>query len=71
MSTPVLAEQVKLKMVFIPASEKGDDKDYVNLINIIENLTSFTIEPIKVTDYNAALQGQCGSSLPLNACAAS
>ena len=32
------AEPIKLNMVFVPASEKGDDNDYVNLIKIIEKL---------------------------------
>ena len=40
-------------MVFVPASEK-DDKDYINLIKIINDLTGYEINPIKVTDYNAA-----------------
>ena len=54
---PVLAaNKVELKMVFVPASEKGDDKDYVNLIKIIEKLTGYFISPIKVTDYNAAVE---------------
>ena len=43
-------------MVFVPASEKGDDQDYISLIRIIENLTGYKIEPIKVTDYNAAVE---------------
>lgn len=50
------AESIKLNMVFVPASEKGDDNDYVNLIKIIENLTGYSIKPIKVTDYNAAVE---------------
>ena len=50
------AADVDLKMVFVPASEKGDDQDYVNLIRIIENLTGYTVEPIRVTDYNAAVE---------------
>jgi len=50
------ASNIELKMVFVPASEKGDDKDYVNLINIIEKLTGYKIDPIKVTDYNAAVE---------------
>ena len=48
--------EIKLKMVFVPASEKGDDKDFVNLINIIGKLTGYSITPIKVTDYNAAVE---------------
>lgn len=50
------AEQVKLKMVFVPASEKGDDNDYVKLIKIIEKLAGLEITPIRVTDYNAAVE---------------
>ena len=50
------AAEVELNMVFVPASEKGDEKDYVNLIKIIEKLTGFAITPIKVTDYNAAVE---------------
>ena len=50
------AETMNLKMVFVPASEKGDDKDYVNLINIIGDLTGIEITPIRVTDYNAAVE---------------
>ena len=48
--------ETKLNMVFVPASEKGDGQDYVNLINIISKLTGYTITPIKVTDYNAAVE---------------
>ena len=29
----------KFKMVFVPASEKGDESDYKNLISITEKLT--------------------------------
>lgn len=50
------AEPLKLNMVFVPASEKGDDKDYINLIKIINDLTGYIINPIKVTDYNAAVE---------------
>lgn len=53
---PVMAEQVSLKMVFVPASDKGDENDYTGLIKIIENLTGYSITPIKVTDYNAAVE---------------
>jgi len=31
-----LAGEISLKMVFVPASEKGDDQDYIGLIKIIE-----------------------------------
>ena len=50
------AETLKLKMVFVPASEKGDDQDYVTLIKIIGELTGIEITPIRVTDYNAAVE---------------
>ena len=53
---PAQAAALKLNMVFVPASEKGDDKDYVNLIKIIGKLTGYVITPIKVTDYNAAVE---------------
>ena len=45
-----------LKMVFVPASEKGDDSDYEGLIKIISDIVGIEIEPIKVTDYNAAVE---------------
>ena len=55
-STLIAAEE-KLQMVFVPASEKGDEKDYINLIKtIVENLSGLKIKPIKVTDYNAAVE---------------
>ena len=44
------------KMVFVPASEKGDESDYTSLISITEKLTGLSIETIKVTDYNAAVE---------------
>ena len=44
------------KMVFVPASEKGDESDYTTLISITEKLTGLKIETIKVTDYNAAVE---------------
>ena len=50
------AETKKFNMVFVPASEKGDEKDYTNLISIVEDLTGFEINIIKVTDYNAAVE---------------
>jgi len=50
------AESKTYKMVFVPASEKGDDSDYKTLIEITEKLTGFKIETIKVTDYNAAVE---------------
>ena len=50
------ADAKTYKMVFVPASEKGDESDYTNLISITEKLTGFDIETIKVTDYNAAVE---------------
>ncbi len=49
-------ESTELNMVFVPASEKGDESDYLSLIAIVEDLTGFQIRPIKVTDYNAAVE---------------
>ena len=45
-----------LNMVFVPASEKGDENDFSSLLAIIEKNTGFTIESINVTDYNAAVE---------------
>ena len=50
------ANEKTYKMVFVPASEKGDESDYTNLISITEKLTGLIIETIKVTDYNAAVE---------------
>ena len=50
------AETKTYNMVFVPASEKGDDRDYKTLIKITEKLTGFEIKTIKVTDYNAAVE---------------
>ena len=50
------AEEKTYKMVFVPASEKGDESDYTSLISITEKLTGLNIEIIKVTDYNAAVE---------------
>ena len=50
------AEEKTYKMVFVPASEKGDENDYTSLISITEKLTGLNIETIKVTDYNAAVE---------------
>ena len=50
------AESKTYKMVFVPASEKGDESDYTTLISITEKLTGFKIDTIKVTDYNAAVE---------------
>ena len=50
------AETKTYKMVFVPASEKGDESDYTSLISIVEKLTRLNIDTIKVTDYNAAVE---------------
>ena len=52
----VQAETKKFNMVFVPASEKGDENDYTSLISIVEKLTGFEINTVKVTDYNAAVE---------------
>ena len=52
----IQAEEKTYKMVFVPASEKGNVSDYTSLISITEKLTGFKIETIKVTDYNAAVE---------------
>ena len=54
--TGAQAESKKFNMVFVPASEKGDESDYASLIQIVEDLTGFEINTIKVTDYNAAVE---------------
>ena len=50
------AQAKTYKMVFVPASEKGDESDYTSLIAITEKLTGLKIDTIKVTDYNAAVE---------------
>ena len=50
------AETKTYNMVFVPASEKGDESDYTSLIAITEKLTGLNIDTIKVTDYNAAVE---------------
>ena len=55
-SLSIQAEEKIYKMVFVPASEKGDESDYENLISITEKLTGLKIKTIKVTDYNAAVE---------------
>ena len=52
----VHAENKEFNMVFVPASEKGDESDYTSLISIVERLTGFEINTVKVTDYNAAVE---------------
>ena len=54
--TNAQAENKKFNMVFVPASEKGDESDYTGLIKIVEDITGFEINTIKVTDYNAAVE---------------
>ena len=49
------ADPAILKMVFVPASEKGDDSDFESLIKIISDRAGIQIQAIKVTDYNAAV----------------
>ena len=56
MTISVQAEEKTYTMVFVPASEKGDESDYKSLISITEKLTGFKIKTIKVTDYNAAVE---------------
>ena len=55
-STTVNAEIKKFNMVFVPASEKGDENDFKGLIEIVNKLTGFKINFFKVTDYNAAVE---------------
>ena len=50
------AEVKNFNMVFVPASEKGDENDYTGLVKIVNELTGFEIKFIKVTDYNAAVE---------------
>jgi phosphonate transport system substrate-binding protein len=54
--TIAYAENKEFNMVFVPASEKGDESDYTSLISIVEKLTGFEINTVKVTDYNAAVE---------------
>ena len=55
-NSSVNAEAKKFNMVFVPASEKGDENDYLSLIKIVNKITGFEINFIKVTDYNAAVE---------------
>ena len=41
MSFSIQAAEKTYKMVFVPASEKGDESDYTTLISITEKLTGF------------------------------
>lgn len=56
LNTIVNAQVKKFNMVFVPASEKGDENDYKGLVEIVNKLTGFEINFIKVTDYNAAVE---------------
>lgn len=47
---------VVIRMVCVPASEKGDEDDFVSLLEIINKITGYKMEMIKVTDYNAAVE---------------
>ncbi|MBC8472774.1 MAG: phosphate/phosphite/phosphonate ABC transporter substrate-binding protein [Planctomycetes bacterium] len=47
---------VVLNMVFVPASEKGDENDFATLLKIVEDRTGYKIKSNKVTDYNAAVE---------------
>jgi phosphonate transport system substrate-binding protein len=55
-TTNLNAQIKKFNMVFVPASEKGDENDYKGLIEIVNKLTGYKINFIKVTDYNAAVE---------------
>ena len=48
--------EVVIRMVCVPASEKGDESDFVSLLEIINKITGYKMEMIKVTDYNAAVE---------------
>lgn len=48
--------RVTIRMVFVPASEKGDENDFASLLKIIEKITGYKMETIRVTDYNAAVE---------------
>ena len=56
LTSTIYANEKTYKMVFVPASEKGDESDYTSLISITEKLTGLNIKTIKVTDYNAAVE---------------
>ena len=44
----ISADIKKFNMVFVPASEKGDENDYTNLIKFVNKLTGFEITFIKL-----------------------
>ena len=56
LTSTIYANEKTYKMVFVPASEKGDESDYTSLISITEKLTGLNIKTVKVTDYNAAVE---------------
>ena len=43
LNTTVNAQVKKFNMVFVPASEKGDENDYKGLVEIVNKLTGFEI----------------------------
>ena len=50
------AEKVVLNMVFVPASEKAQSNEFDSLLKIVEGLTGYKIDYVKVTDYNSAVE---------------
>ena len=48
--------QIAYKMVFVFASEKGDESDYTSLIIISLKNLPLNINTIKVTDYNVGVE---------------
>jgi len=50
------AEGVNLTMVFVPASEKAQSNEFESLLKIVEEITSYKIKCIDITDYNAAVE---------------
>lgn len=48
--------EVRLRMVFVPASEKAQSNEFESLLRIVEKITGYAIETIAVTDYNAAVE---------------
>lgn len=47
---------ITLTMVFVPASEKAQSNEFQSLIDIVANITGYTIKMLNVTDYNAAVE---------------
>lgn len=50
------SDEVVLKMVFVPASEKAEVNDFKSLMDIVAEQTGYKFEFISVTDYNAAVE---------------